>query len=195
VPFRRQARAVGAGPDVVGLAERVAALSRAGLPWPKVWQVLAEAPGPARPICAGVATQVAAGGSAAEGLRGAGGPASVQVRWLAVACDVTERAGAPVSDVLERFAGAVRADAAAAAEREAALAGARATAAVLSWLPLGGVTLGLLIGADPIVTLLGTGPGRICLVTGATLWMLGRWWTSVLIRRAERACTAERAEA
>jgi tight adherence protein B len=172
-------------PDVAGLAEQLAALSRAGLPWVRVWQAVADTPGPMQPLCMQVATRLGAGGTAAEGLRDVPGPASV--RWLAVACDVAERAGAPVADVLERFAGAVRADVAASSDRDAALAGPRATATVLAWLPLGGVALGLLIGADPIGTLIGTTPGRVCLVTGLTLWTVGRRWTVALIRRAERA--------
>lgn len=174
-------------PDVAGLAEQVAALSRAGLPWVRVWQAVAGTPGPMQPLGAQVAARLGAGGTAAEGLRDATGPASV--RWLAVACDVAERAGAPVADVLERFAGAVRADAAAAADRDAALAGPRATATVLAWLPLGGAALGLLIGADPIGTLIGSAAGRVCLATGLALWTLGRRWTAALIRRAERAGT------
>jgi tight adherence protein B len=194
VRYRRGARIVASfsrpdtgrdDPDVAGLAEQVAALSRAGLPRSRVWQSLAESAGPLQPLCAGVAVHVEAGGTVAEGLRGADGPPSVQ--WLAVACDVAERAGSPAADVLERFASAVRADTAAIADRDAALAGPRATATVLSWLPLGGVVLGWLIGADPVGTLFGTGAGRACLVTGTALWALGRWWTSALLHRAERA--------
>ena len=172
-------------PDVAELAEQVAALSDAGLPWARVWDVLARTPGVAQGLCTRVTRQLAAGGTAAQALRAVGGPPTVA--WLAVACDLAERAGAPVAEVLRRFAAAVRADAVAAADRDAALAGPRATATLLSWLPLGGSGLGLLIGADPVGTLLGTGPGRLCLVTGAALWMAGRRWTAFLIGRAARA--------
>lgn len=171
-------------PDVAELAEQVAALSDAGLPWARVWEVLARTPGAAQGLCTRVARQLAAGGTAAQALRAVGGPATVA--WLAVACELAERAGAPVADVLRRFAAAVRADAVAAADRDAALAGPRATATLLSWLPLGGVGLGLLVGADPVATLLGTGPGRLCLVAGAALWIAGRRWTAFLIGRAAR---------
>jgi tight adherence protein B len=167
------------------LAEQVAALSRAGLAWPRVWQALAAGPGPESAVCAVVARQVATGGTVGGGLRSVDG--APLLGWLAIACDVAEQAGAPVAEVLDRFAAAVRADAAAAADRDAALAGPRATAMVLSWLPLGGLGLGFLIGADPVGTLLGTVPGRVCLVIGGGMWALGRWWTRVLVRRAEEA--------
>jgi tight adherence protein B len=172
-------------PDVAGLAEQVAALSRAGLPWSRVWQAVAAAPGPLQALTIRVAAQLEAGGTAAEALRLCDGPDAAA--WLSVACEVAERTGAPVADVLERFAAAVRSDAAAAADRAAALAGPRATATVLAWLPLGGALLGLLVGADPVGTLLGTGPGRVCLVAGLGLWLLGRRWAAALIGRAERA--------
>lgn len=167
------------------LAEQVAALARAGLAWPRVWQSLAVGPGPESAVCAVVARHVSIGGTAGEGLRSVDGTSPLG--WLAITCDVAEQAGAPVAEVLDRFAAAVRADAVAAAERTAALAGPRATATVLSWLPLGGLGLGLLIGADPVGTLLGTTAGRACLAGGGGLWLLGRWWTRVLVRRAERA--------
>jgi tight adherence protein B len=172
-------------PDVAELAEQLAALSDAGLPWVRVWEVLARTPGAAQGMCTRVARQLAAGGTAAQALRADGGQPAVA--WLAVACDLAERAGAPVADVLRRFAAAVRADDRAAADRDAALAGPRATAALLSWLPFGGVGLGLLIGTDPVATLLGTGPGRLCLATGAALWILGRRWTAFLVGRAAGA--------
>lgn len=181
VPGRRGERP---GVDPAELAEQVAALARAGLPAVRIWQALAEAAGPAGPLCAAVATQVLAGGQAGPALRSAGGPPALA--WLAVACDVADRAGAPQAEVLERFAVAVRADAAAAADRDTALAGPRATATVLSWLPLGGVLLGALLGADPVSTLFGTTAGRICLLIGGGFWLAGRRWTAALVRGAER---------
>ena len=183
--LRRAGSGSAADADAAMLAEQVAALSRAGLPWPRVWQALADTPGPEAAVCAAVTRHVSTGGTAGDGLRSAGG--SPPLGWLAVACDVAEQAGAPVADVLDRFAAAARADAAAAADRDAALAGPRATATVLSWLPLGGLGLGLLIGADPVGTLFGTEAGRACLIAGVGLWLLGHWWTRTLVRRAERA--------
>jgi tight adherence protein B len=176
-------RGRGAALDPAELAEQVAALSLAGLPPLRVWQALAAAPGPAERICAGVAVQLAAGGSAGEALRAAGGPPAIG--WLA--CEVADRAGAPQAEVLQRFATAVRADVEAAADRDTALAGPRATATLLSWLPLPGIGLGMLLGADPLGTLLGTPFGRACLLVGAAFWFTGRRWTAFLIGRAERA--------
>ena len=100
---------------------------------------------------AGVLTQMAGraelGGDVAEGIQGAG--LSHQSSWdrVAVAWRTAERHGLPMADLL----GAVRDDLVARrrfAERtRAALAGARATAAVLALLPLLGIGLGQAMGA------------------------------------------------
>jgi tight adherence protein B len=171
--------------DVAGLAERVAALTRAGLPPARVWDLLAATTGPAQLVCAEVAAHLSAGGSTGAALRAVPGPPAL--RWLSVAQDGAERAGAPLADVLDGFADALREEEQAAAERETALAGPRATATVLAALPLAGLGLGYLLGANPLGALLGTGPGRVCLVAGTGLWLTGRSWTRALIRRAERA--------
>jgi tight adherence protein B len=92
--------------------------------------------------------------------------------------------------VLERFADALRTQEEAAAERAAVLAGPRATAAVLGLLPLAGVGLGLLVGADPLATLVGTAAGRACLLAGGVLWGAGLWWTARMVASAAAAGTA-----
>lgn len=186
---------------VVALLDRVSALLRAGLGPRTVWSHLADAPGPARPLCAFVAESLAAGGPGGEALRGAADllardgsvpapaglvPADV-LRWLAVATAVSDRTGAPAADCVDRLAAAVRSELAAADERAAALAGPQATAQVLGWLPAAGVALGALVGADPLRVLLLTGPGRLCLATGLLLWATGRAWSRALVRRAAAA--------
>jgi len=103
---------------------------------------------------------------------------------LAVAIDVSERSGAALAETLQRFADGVRADLQAEQERESALAGSRATAMILSVLPLAGLGLGGLIGSHPWQTLLLTSPGRVCLLAGSAAWLSGRAWSSALIRRA-----------
>ncbi len=184
---------------VVALLDRLSALSRAGLAPHQVWEQLAATPGPVRPVCAYVAESVGAGGSVGLALHHAASllpprprradvvdPADV-LRWLAVALTVSERTGAPAAEGLDRLAAAVRAETAAADDRAAALAGPQATAQVLGWLPAAGVLLGALVGANPVRTLLLTGPGRVCLLLGGGLWLAGRWWSAALVRTAARA--------
>ncbi len=168
---------------VAVLARRVAGLSRAGLALPRVWPVLAEHDRIAPGLCARVATTVAMGGTTAEGLRLAA-PGAGPVAWLALACAVAERAGAPMAEVLDGVAAVIRADEEAERQRNSALAGPRATAALLSWLPLAGVGLGLLTGVDAIGVLVTTAPGRGCLAAGLTLWGGGWWWMRRLLRAA-----------
>ena len=68
-------------------------------------------------------------------------------------------------DIVERGRFSARVD--------AGLAGARATAAVLAGLPLLGVGLGQLIGADPLGFLLSGGLGGWLLFVGVTLACCG----------------------
>jgi tight adherence protein B len=178
-------RSAAADLDVAELADHLASLVRAGLPPGRAWRVLASVPGEAQDVCRTVADRLAAGGSVGEGLGTVAGP--VGLSWLAMVQESAERTGAPLARVLDAFAHGLREDARAAAEREAALAGPRATGTVLGLLPVAGIGLGHLMGATPVRTLLFTGAGRGCLALGTGLWLFGWWWTRVLIRRAERA--------
>ncbi|BBY26261.1 type II secretion system F family protein [Mycolicibacterium sediminis] len=73
----------------------------------------------------------------------------------------------------DRFATTVR----------AGTAGARATATILAALPVLGVGLGQLIGADPLRFLLSDGLGGWLLVVGATLICAGLLWSDRIIDR------------
>jgi tight adherence protein B len=109
--------------------------------------------------------------------------------WLSVAAciETAEASGSPLADVFERLAAQLEADADAAAARTVALAGPRATAQVLSVLPLAGLGLGLLMGADPLGILVSTPLGALCLALGAALTVVGRWWSHRLVRAASEA--------
>lgn len=65
----------------------------------------------------------------------------------------------------------------------AGMAGARATAAVLAALPVLGVGLGQLIGADPAGFLLSGGAGGWLLVIGVTLACVGLLWSDRITAR------------
>lgn len=64
------------------------------------------------------------------------------------------------------------------------MAGPKATVRVLSWLPLIGVGLGLLIGVKPAELFSGL-PGQLSIGGGIVLYLLGRWWMRRMMVRAE----------
>ncbi len=67
---------------------------------------------------------------------------------------------------------------------EVALAGARASGAMLALLPVLGVVLGAAMGASPLSFLFGGGRGSLALLTGVGLEVSGWFWIRLLIRRA-----------
>jgi len=69
---------------------------------------------------------------------------------------------------------------------EAELAGPRATAKILSGLPLIGLLLGIMLGADPVGWLVGAPIGWGCLVAGVSLTAIGAAWSQRMVRGVER---------
>lgn len=92
--------------------------------------------------------------------------------------------GAPLVMVLERVAAGLAADLDAAGRRAAALAGPRATARLLAWLPVAGLGLGLALGADPVGVLLDGQVGTMLLLLGGLCTAAGMRWSSALVARA-----------
>jgi tight adherence protein B len=176
--------------DAADLCGRVAALSRAGLAQPRVWQVLAESGGPGAQVAGAVAGMHAVGGSTAEGLRLAagrtGGSGAETLAWLAVTAEVIDSSGAPAALVLDRVEAGLLAELARADELEVALAGPRATASVLATLPLAGIALGALVGVNSLALLLGSRAGWACTLGGGLLWVAGRAWSARLVSSAGR---------
>ena len=78
-------------------------------------------------------------------------------------------------DIVERERFSARVD--------AGMAGARATAVVLAGLPLLGIGLGQLIGADPVRFLLSGGFGGWLLLVGVTLACCGLRWSDRITDR------------
>ncbi|MCL2092086.1 MAG: type II secretion protein F [Micrococcales bacterium] len=94
--------------------------------------------------------------------------------------------GAPLAPVLDTVAQALAADAEAAAELSTALAGPQASARLVGWLPLLGLVLGVVVGADPVAVLTDGGPGTAAGIVGVTLFVVGRTWSRALVDRARR---------
>jgi tight adherence protein B len=103
---------------------------------------------------------------------------------IASAWSLADRHGIPLAELLAgvqadtrwrvRFGNTVRAQ----------LAGPRATAAVLTGLPVLGLVLGQLIGADPIAVLRGGVLGQALLVVGVGLAAAGSAWSEQILRSA-----------
>lgn len=112
-------------------------------------------------------------------------PAADVFAGMSAVWTVSERSGAPAADMILRYARAQRSALDADRERRIAMAGPRATVRVLSWLPLIGVGLGLLIGVQPVELFSGL-PGRVSIGGGLGLYLVGRWWMRRMMARAER---------
>ena len=138
------------------------------------------------PVPVFVAAACGTGGSGGGGVRSPGGNPAGRELWagLAVCVQVSERSGAPLSAVLTRYAGQLDDARDAAADRETALAGPRATVRLLTWLPAGGMVLGYLLGGNPLQVLTGTPGGWAAAVAGCGFWLAGRIWSGRLVRDA-----------
>lgn len=106
------------------------------------------------------------------------------VERIALAWSLAERHGVPLADLLARAHEDIRWRVRFGATVRAQLAGPRATASVLTALPLLGVGLGQLIGADPVGVLRGGVLGQALLVVGVGLAAAGVAWSERILRAA-----------
>ncbi|MBW0256263.1 type II secretion protein F [Cellulomonas sp. PS-H5] len=167
----------------------VAAEVRAGRSPADAWRLVLGVPVGADgvPAAADVLAAIAPG---RPGRRRAGPETAVvrrRVSGVLAAGRLAAELGAPTAGVLDECARTLAADADAETAVRAALAGPRQTTALLTWLPALGVALGTLLGADPLGTLLGGGPGTAAGVGGVVLTLLGRRWTGRMVADARAA--------
>jgi tight adherence protein B len=94
---------------------------------------------------------------------------------------LAERTGAPAADLVERIEADARAADRTAATAAAQAAGAHATAMLLAALPLGGIGLGITMGADPLGVLLHTPVGAACAIAAVLLQCGGLLWSERLV--------------
>ena len=113
-----------------------------------------------------------------------------QAQGVVVACKLAHELGIPLAALLIVVAGTVEDSQSSIAQRESALAGPAATGRVLLWLPIVGVLLGVLLGAQPLSWLLGEPLGAVCLAAGLGLLFAGKKWSNSLMAKAVRAGTA-----
>lgn len=139
----------------------------------------------------GIAAQVFAvssarsrlGGSGADGLRCPGSVIAVELDRIADAWQVAERYGLALAELLTAartdLSGRIRFR----NRTDAALAGARATATVLAGLPVLGIVLGQLMGAEPLRVLFVSTTGTYLLPLGTALACAGLLWTDAITRK------------
>jgi tight adherence protein B len=145
-----------------------------------------ETAGPVADSCRAVAARARLGADVTSGLRSVAHNSALPAQWarLAVCWQLAAEHGLAMStlmraaqrDIVERqrFSGQVM----------SAMAGARATAAILAGLPVLSVILGQLVGADPVAFLLAGHVGGWLLVVGVTLVCGGLLWSDRITDRA-----------
>lgn len=106
-------------------------------------------------------------------------------RDVAAAWEVATVVGAPLAEVLRALAESLQDAASAADDVRVALAEPTGTARLLLWLPFAGLLLGFALGFDIVGVLTSNPAGIACLVSGAALVLIARWWTSRMVRRAQ----------
>ena len=150
--------------------------------------VAARADGPlVADLLAEAATAAQLGDGVPDALRRAAGERpeiGTDLERVALAWSLAEQHGIALADLLARAQEDIRWRIRYGASVRAQLAGPRATAAVLTALPLLGLGLGQLIGADPIGVLRGGVLGQLLLVIGTTLVLAGAAWSEHILRAA-----------
>ena len=108
-----------------------------------------------------------------------------QLKTLGALCTLSEKHGIPLSDVFEQAHNHIEARKRHRAATKASLQGPQATAIVLTLLPLAGILMGTIMGANPVGFLLGGGIGGVLLVIGVALACAGFSWSRTLVANAE----------
>ena len=101
-------------------------------------------------------------------------------------CRLSHSSGAPIAEVLDSCASGITEAAEAASARSVALAGPQTSAQMLAWLPLIGIVLGSVLGAEPVHFLLSTTVGRFVFVLGLACEVAGIVWVRKLVAKAEK---------
>jgi tight adherence protein B len=97
---------------------------------------------------------------------------------------VADRTGAPLATLLARVAAGVQDDIEIDREIATEAGPARATGTLMAALPVVGLALGTMLGANPIRVLFATVPGLACLVVGLSLACAGLWWIDHIVHAA-----------
>lgn len=130
------------------------------------------------------AAAAASGGDVVSALRSVDG-ASELVRAVAACWEVAQGSGAGLAASLTALADSAREGERVRRDLRAGLAEPRATALVLAALPVVGLLLGGMLGADPLAWLLGTTAGVVVLLLGIALEVAGGLWSWRIVASLE----------
>lgn len=110
--------------------------------------------------------------------------ASGESAELARTClEVSRLTGCPLREAIEIAVAGLQAEEELAAARDVAVAGPRLTSWVLAALPLAGIGLGVMLGADPIGAMTDGGVGTIAAGLAGLLVLIGVRWSRRMIRQ------------
>lgn len=126
-----------------------------------------------------VAARARLGADVAAGLRDTAPTSPLAPHWdrIAVCWQLAQTHGLSIATLMQTAQRDIAERQRYSSRVHAGMAGARATAAVLAGLPVLGIGLGQLIGADPVRFLCGTGAGEWLLLVGVTLSCAGLLWS------------------
>ena len=138
-----------------------------------------EVDGPVAESLRGVAARARLGADVTAGLRSFATSSRLSAHWerLALFWGLAQTHGLAIATLMRAAHRDVVAREHFSARVDAGMAGARTTAAVLAGLPVLGMGLGQLIGADPLHFLLSDGAGGWLLAAGVTLACCGLLWS------------------
>jgi tight adherence protein B len=184
---RAAAEAAGTAAELADAIARISEELRAGgHPAGALAGVAADGPR-ARAVLGAAATAARLGDAVPAALRreaAARPDVAADIGRIATAWAMAERYGVPLAELLGQAHRDIRWRVRFGATVRAQLAGPRATALVLTGLPVLGLALGQLIGADPLGVLRGGPLGQALLVAGVVLAAAGATWSDHILRTA-----------
>ncbi len=107
---------------------------------------------------------------------------AVGVEVAAGALALSATVGGPAADALDGLASSLRARLSVIAEARALSAQARYSAWVIGLAPIGYLVLTAAVDSRSVHVLVGTGPGRVCVLLGLGLELLGAVWMRAIVR-------------
>lgn len=135
-----------------------------------------------------VAARARMGADVTEGLRSVARKASLPAHWerLALCWQLAHTHGLAIATLMQTAQRDIAARERFRAQVSAGMAGARTTASVLAGLPVLGIGLGQMIGADPLGWLWSDGAGQWLLAVGVVLCCAGLAWSDRITGRVLR---------
>ncbi|PSK99422.1 tight adherence protein B [Murinocardiopsis flavida] len=171
--------------STIELCRVLAAELRAGRPPPEALGAAARELPPALAPAFTPVLAAARGGDPVAAMRAlADRPGCAGIGYLSGCWRVASQTGGSLAEVVDRLAHGLAEEQSRRSELSAQLAGPRATAALLSALPVAGLAMSSGMGGRPLLFLCTTPVGLGCLVGGVALDLLGLWWTHRMTRRA-----------